>query len=96
MSLIFIKTFKMKNYKVKRGFIAYQFDKPTYCVGIEMNALKTAGQYHCVVGKEEKEFDISYDQALGLVERYGGDKIIRKVSGKDIFIVPVEEFNSTI
>lgn len=84
----------MKVYKVKRGFMAYQFDKPTYCVGIEMNALRTAGKYHCIVGKEEKEFDISYDQALGLVERYGEDKVIRKIKGKNVFIVPVEELNS--
>lgn len=73
--------------------MAYQFDKPTYCVGIEMNALRTAGQYHCVVGKEEKEFDISYDQALGLVERYG-EKVLRKIRGKQVFIVPVEEFSN--
>lgn len=82
----------MKIYKVKRGFMAYQFDKPTYCVGIEMNALRTAGQYHCVVGKEEKEFDISYDQALGLVEKYGEDRAIRRVRGKRVFIVPIKDF----
>jgi hypothetical protein len=80
------------DYKIKKGFMAYQFDKPTYCIGIETRALKKAGIYHCTVGKEGKKFDITYDQALGLVERYG-EKVLRKIRGKQVFIVPVEEFS---
>lgn len=73
--------------------MAYQFDKPTYCIGIEMMALKKAGVYECVIGKEQKEIKISYDDALGLVGKYGEDKVIRTRAGKRLFIVPVSDFS---
>lgn len=78
-------------YKVKKGFIAHQFGKPTYCIGIEMKALKKHGVYDCVIGKEEKKIRVTYDDALGLIERYGDDKIIR---GR-VFIIPVKDFDES-
>jgi hypothetical protein len=82
----------MKTYKVNRGFMAYQFDgKPIYSVGIESNAIKKAGDYHCIVGKSEAEFNISYDDCLALVTKYGEDKAIRTIRGKSVFIVPLSE-----
>ncbi len=83
----------MKTYKVKRGFMAFQFEngKPTYSVGIEASAIKSAGSYRCIVGKSEQEFDISYDDILSLVGKYGEDKVIRKIRGKDVFIVPLKD-----
>ena len=83
----------MKTYKVNRGFMAFQFGVPTglYSVGIECNALKKAGDYHCIVGKGEQVFDISYDDALALVGKYGEDKVIRKQRGKNVFIIPLRD-----
>ena len=73
--------------------MAYQFTgMPVYSVGIECNALKSADIYHCIIGKEKKELTISYEQALGLVGKYGEDKVIRKIKGKNVFIVPINEF----
>lgn len=74
--------------------MAFQFDNgnPVYCVGIERNALHNAGEYNVLVGKEQKNFVISYQQALDLVQKYGESKIFRKFNGKDVFIVPVRDF----
>ena len=80
------------NYKVNSGFMAFQFEKPTYCFSIECNALKEHQIYHCTIGKKEvKTFDVTYDDALELVGKYGEDKIIRKQRGKNVFIIPVSE-----
>lgn len=76
-------------YKVKKGFIAYQFGEPTYCIGIERQALKKYGTYDCVIGKEEKKIRVSYDDALELINKYGQDKILRK----NIFVIPVRDFD---
>ena len=88
----------MKNYKVNKGFMAFQFDpgKPVYSVGIEANAIKKAGVYHCVVGKSEQKYDITYDDVLSLIGKYGEDKIIRKRNGKNVYIVPLREVVSKI
>ena len=87
----------MKIYKVKRGFMAFQFDpgQPVYSVGIEANAIKTAGEYHCIVGKSEQEFDITYDDILALMVKYGEDKVIRKMKGKNVYIVPLRDVKKT-
>ena len=39
----------MRNYEVKKGFMAYQFGEPSgsYSIGIACNALKEAGSYRC-------------------------------------------------
>ena len=81
----------MKNYKVKSGFMAFQFGAPTWCIGIECNALAMAGEYHCIVGKGETEVDVSMETVNKLIEKYGKDKILRKQRGKNVYIVPVYE-----
>lgn len=81
-----------KKYKVKRGFMAFQFGAPTYCIGIECKALNKAGEYDCVIGKEEKQITVSLSGVNDLIKKYGQDKVIRKVSGKQCYIVPVGEF----
>lgn len=82
-------------YKVKNGFMAFQFDKPTYCIGIEVNAIHKAKVYDCIIGKGETKITISYSDCLSLVEKYGEDRILRKIRGKNVFIVPVKEFVKT-
>ena len=79
-------------YKVKKGFMAFQFGKPTYCIGIECRALNSAGEYDCVIGKEEKKITVSLLKVNELIKKYGSDKIIRKTGGKNCYIIPVEEF----
>ena len=79
-------------YKVKRGFMAFQFGSPTYCIGIECKALNKAGTYECVIGKEEKKITVSLLAVNNLIKKYGAEKIIRKTGGKDCYIVPVGEF----
>jgi hypothetical protein len=79
-------------YKVKKGFMAYQFGtQPKYCIGIEVNALKNAWDYECTIGQEEKEYLIDYDKALDIANKYGSDEVIRKIGGKSVFIIPVED-----
>lgn len=82
----------MKDYKVNKGFMAFQFDgKPVYSIGIESNALRNAGAYHCIVGKSGVEVDVSMDDIVRLLAKYGESKLIRKIKGKDVFIVPLKE-----
>ncbi len=81
-------------YKVKKGFMAFQFGAPTYCIGIECQALNKAGEYECVIGKEEKKIVVSLLAVNDLIEKYGRDKIVRKTGGKDCYIIPVKEFDN--
>lgn len=82
----------MTLYKVERGFMAFQFGEPTYCIGIECNALNKAGEYICVIGKEQKRIVVSLSAVNDLIKRFGSDKIIRKTGGKNCYIIPVKEF----
>jgi hypothetical protein len=81
----------MRNYEVKKGFMAYQFGEPSgsYSIGIACKALKEAGSYKCIIGKEKREVVVSYDQALELVNRFGQDNVIRNLRGKQAFIIPI-------
>jgi hypothetical protein len=82
----------MYNYTVKKGFMAFQFgDTPLYSIGIESEALKKEGEYKCIIGKEQKEMVVSLSDVERLILKYGEDKVIRKIKGKNVYIVPVKE-----
>lgn len=79
-------------FKINRGFMAYQFgEKPTYCIGVSVDALQKAGTYECIVGKEEKRFTLTFQKALELVGKYGQDKVIRIKNWGKFFVLPVKD-----
>lgn len=71
--------------------MGFQFGDPAYCIGIECKALNKAGSYDCVIGKEEKEVSVSLADVDRLIQKYGKENVIRKVSRKDCYIIPVKE-----
>lgn len=72
--------------------MAYQFDdKPTYSISLVKNALLTHWEYKCVIGKEKLVKYVTYSEAEAIAQRYGEDKVIRKIKGKDCFILPVKD-----
>lgn len=83
----------MRNYRVNSGFMAFQFNggKPTWCIGIECNALAQAGEYHCIVGKGKTTCDVTLDTVNKLIDKYGLNNILRKQHGKNIYVIPVHE-----
>lgn len=84
----------MKNYNVRRGFMAFQFGdgkKPTYAIGIEVNALKKHGVYNCVIGKEKRNVVVSMGDVERLINKYGEDKVVWQQGKKYIYVIPLNE-----
>lgn len=75
--------------------MAYQFGKPTYCISLVKAALLTHWEYECVIGKEELTKWVSFPEAEAIVEKYGEDKAIREINGKECFILPVDDLRDT-
>lgn len=84
----------MKFYIVNQPFMTkegqFEKDRHTLVVGIEANALKSAGEYRVYIGKNRKVYwDVTYEEALEIYSKYGENAITRR-GGKLVFILPLK------
>lgn len=86
----------MKIHIVNQPFMTregqFEEGKHTLVVGIEVNALKAAGEYRVYIGKNKKDyFDITYVEALEVYRKHK-ENALTKRHGKRTFILPVSAF----
>lgn len=84
----------MKIYIVNQPFMTrkgqFEKDRHTLVIGIEAQALKTAGEYRVYIGKNRKVYwDVSYKEALEIYSKYG-ENAITKRGDKLVFILPLK------
>lgn len=86
----------MKIHKVKTPFMTregqFERGKHTLVVGIEVNALKKAGEYRVYIGNNKKDYyDITYAEALDIYRKHGSNALTKR-GVKRVFILPVNKF----
>lgn len=70
----------------------FEEGKKSLCVGIEVSALKSYGEYRVYIGSNrETYYDISYKEALALYQIHGENAIWKK-GKKQVFILPIKAF----
>lgn len=82
----------MKIYIIKQPFMTregqFEEGKHTLVGGIEVNALKTAGEYRVYIGDNRKVYyDITYQEALEIYRKFGKGALTHRGS-KKVFIIP--------
>lgn len=84
-------------YVVKHPFMARkgQFGEgQTLCVGIEKDALRNSVGYRCYLGHNLNDFYcINYDEAMGVVAKFGDKNVLWKRNGRVVFILPLFAFD---
>lgn len=70
----------------------FEEGKKTLCVGIEVSALKSYGEYRVYIGNNrEIYYDISFQEAFEIYKTHGENAIWKK-NNKQVFILPVSSF----
>lgn len=72
----------------------FEKDKHTLACGIEVNALRTAGEYRVYFGNNKSHYyDITYTKALEIYAQYGKNAMTMR-GNKRVFILPLFAFTS--
>lgn len=67
----------------------FEKEKHTLVCGIEVNALKQAGEYRVYIGNNRKDYyDITYEEALEIYKKYGKNALTKR-GKKLVFIIPL-------
>jgi len=74
----------------------FEKDKHTLCIGIEVNALRTAGEYRVYIGLNRKDYyNITWNEAAEIYREHGKNALWKKGSQK-VFILPLLKFRHGI
>jgi hypothetical protein len=88
----------MKIYVIKQPFMTrtgqFEEGKHTLVGGIEVNALKLAGEYRVYIGDNRKVYyDITFKEALEIYRKFGKGAITMR-GNKKVFIIPFDMMRS--
>ena len=88
----------MIKYNVKRGFMAYQFERGAkFSVGLECKALDRGDEYEITIGVNTRtKYYIRIDRIQEIIKDYKLENVIRVVGGKELYIIPVCEMKKVI
>lgn len=81
-------------YHVKSGFIAKQFEKPTYCIGMKCASIDGGCVWEVTVGNnKDTKYIVERAKVKEIMEKYGRHNVVRKrpYPVGDIYVLPVEE-----
>ena len=84
-------------YNVNKPFMSrkgqFEPDKHTLCLGIEVQALRTRGEYDPTIGKnQDTKYFITFNEAVDVVVKYGKENAIWKSKKGSTFILPITAF----